>query len=598
MSNIVIDVTDIKEIRALAKKLNESIIINQIQFKKHDSINIFYIETDDVDYNNFINSFKFTNISFSAYKSLGKRFYSTKASKSNKSVYDIKEVVLKNDLDERNLRVHLFKYFRTNKFQSQYIYVITKISILNDSEIYTLGEKNLIDLENKEDLNNYVNHVTAYFLDHLDKYAPVANDKLILSYISASKNSYNKHLRNKMLNKSFDSEIYDGIISPDSIPFNTLYQSWGDVKYISNNQYRISNIVFNNDIDYIDVLTLNYNQTSCTIHFKNSDKSITFIDTNTKDELNKIKRVFSSTNYVYYFEQNKPFFSFDSASFAPKYKKDKKGQPTKKRIDLIRPLKAAEKIDGKFMTFDIETYVSDNEFKILAICFYSSINAKSFYLSDYNSTNELLDDVFNNLFVPDFHNHYLYIHNGSEFDLIFLVKYLLNRDDVKMYPLYKDGKFINLTISYGKEKDEGTKRVKFNYELVIRDSLLLLPSSLAKLAKAFDVDTQKDIYPYSFPSNQNLNYVGEVPDYGYFDNKKVSIKDYSDYKKRFLNQQWSLKDETIYYCMKDCKALYEVINNFAQLIFNKFNVDIFRCPTLPSLAFRIFRTNINIIMNY
>ena len=45
LSNIVIDVTDIKEIRALAKKLNESIIINQIQFKKHDSINIFYIET-------------------------------------------------------------------------------------------------------------------------------------------------------------------------------------------------------------------------------------------------------------------------------------------------------------------------------------------------------------------------------------------------------------------------------------------------------------------------------------------------------------------------------------------------------------------------
>ena len=40
------------------------------------------------------------------------------------------------------------------------------------------------------------------------------------------------------------------------------------------------------------MLTLNYNQTSCTIHFKNSDKSITFIDTNTKDELNKIKRVF------------------------------------------------------------------------------------------------------------------------------------------------------------------------------------------------------------------------------------------------------------------------------------------------------------------
>lgn len=49
--------------------------------------------------------------------------------------------------------------------------------------------------------------------------------------------------------------------------------------------------------------------------------------------------------------------------------------------------------------------------------------------------------------------------------------------------------------------------------------------------------------------------------------------------------------ETIKYCELDCKILYEVLINFNDYIFKYFNLNIGKYPTLPSLAFAIFRCN-------
>ena len=45
-------------------------------------------------------------------------------------------------------------------------------------------------------------------------------------------------------------------------------------------------------------------------------------------------------------------------------------------------------------------------------------------------------------------------------------------------PTYKDGKFLNISINY--------KEGKTSYNLNIKDSYLLLQSSLGKLAKSFE----------------------------------------------------------------------------------------------------------------
>ena len=73
----------------------------------------------------------------------------------------------------------------------------------------------------------------------------------------------------------------------------------------------------------------------------------------------------------------------------------------------------------------------------------------------------------------------------------------------------------------------------------------------------------------------------------YFD--KITEDQYNAYRKnKFI---FDLEVETKYYCELDCIILYKVIEIFSKYIFNLFKLDIFKYPTLPSLAFAIFRSN-------
>ena len=50
---------------------------------------------------------------------------------------------------------------------------------------------------------------------------------------------------------------------------------------------------------------------------------------------------------------------------------------------------------------------------------------------------------------------------------------------------------------------------------------------------------------------------------------------------------WKIKIQN--YCEVDCVSLYQVLIKFRDLIINKFNIDILKYPTIPSLSFAIFR---------
>ena len=51
------------------------------------------------------------------------------------------------------------------------------------------------------------------------------------------------------------------------------------------------------------------------------------------------------------------------------------------------------------------------------------------------------------------------------------------------------------------------------------------------------------------------------------------------------------KDEAIKYYELDCLTLYQIILKFSQLIWDHFEIQITKYPTLSSLAFGIFRTH-------
>lgn len=127
------------------------------------------------------------------------------------------------------------------------------------------------------------------------------------------------------------------------------------------------------------------------------------------------------------------------------------------------------------------------------------------------------------------------------------------------------------------------------YVVQFKDSQQLLIASLSKVGKSFGVQTLKTIFPYSFVNENNLNYVGEIPEIKFFDN--ISYDGYNTYSNNFINKSWSIKDETIKYCNIDCISLYQVLIKFNDLIFEQFKLDIHKFPTLSSLSFAVFRSN-------
>lgn len=143
----------------------------------------------------------------------------------------------------------------------------------------------------------------------------------------------------------------------------------------------------------------------------------------------------------------------------------------------------------------------------------------------------------------------------------------------------RDGRMINIKFRYKiNEKKEGL--------LKFRDFLLLLPDSLRDLAESFGVES-KSFCPYEFVNNPNvdLSYVGPIPSYDLW-------KDISRFEFDNLNQEnWSLREQTIKYCIQDCITLHQILMEFNALVFKNWKLNISKFPTIASLALAIFKSN-------
>ena len=254
-----------------------------------------------------------------------------------------------------------------------------------------------------------------------------------------------------------------------------------------------------------------------------------------------------------------------------------------RKVSFFESLKTDKKMTNKFITLDIETRTIDNVFIPYCISYFDGKKTFSFYLNDFKDSDDMLTTCITNLLQRKYNGYKVYVHNLSNFDGIFLLRILSNVPGFNLLPTMKDGKLINLNLS----KLISNKK----YQIDFRDSLLMLPLSLRRLCKAFNVDlaSSKSIFPYDFInlSDTSYDYAGIVPDYEYF--SRVDKSDYDIYKNKYIT--WNLKKETIKYCELDCISLYKVLESFNELIYNKYKLNIHRFPTLPSLAFSIYKTH-------
>jgi hypothetical protein len=223
---------------------------------------------------------------------------------------------------------------------------------------------------------------------------------------------------------------------------------------------------------------------------------------------------------------------------------------------------------------DVETYKVGDKIKPYLIAWYDGKIKKSYFINDYPSYDALVLQVMNDLSKKKYRNHRIYLHNLSKFDSTFLLTPLCNIENASVKPKENKGKLIS---------------IKFKYKHVLLhlyDSYLLLPASLRKLGVSFNNNGRKDYFPILF---NDINYSGVVPAFTYF--VDTSQDQYNSYCKRFNKKIWDFKTESIKYCLMDCIALFNILNKFNDLIFNKFKLNMTDYPTLPSLTFANYRAN-------
>jgi len=113
----------------------------------------------------------------------------------------------------------------------------------------------------------------------------------------------------------------------------------------------------------------------------------------------------------------------------------------------------------------------------------------------------------------------------------------------------------------------------------------MLNGSLDKLCISFDIIHKKGIFPHKFINKHNLFYIGDTPDFYYFE--KMDINTYNTIK----SNNWNLKSEALAYLENDVLGLLEVMLKFNDKIYNLYSLNITSIPTAPKLAVAIYTTN-------
>jgi len=269
-----------------------------------------------------------------------------------------------------------------------------------------------------------------------------------------------------------------------------------------------------------------------------------------------------------------------------------------KYIEKIKPHKTP---NNKVITMDLETREINEKLDPVCVSIYDGKNTKTFWIQDFSSSHAMLEASIKHILVRKYYGYKLYLHNFAYFDGVFLLKVLADMPNINLTKiLIRDGRILKLVVQFDKVKENKTKSGSdYKGSITIHDSLLILPASLDKLSKVFKCES-KGMFPLKFLNNPStsLSFVGKVPNINYFYHPDPTtqskayllwVDKYNKYIQAYTKNNWDLKQELIKYCEQDVISLHMVILTFTKEIFNKFKVNVLNYPTLPSIAFALYR---------
>lgn len=418
-----------------------------------------------------------------------------------------------------------------------------------DDLILTLGNLQKLSFD---DMDYYINYIFDVISLKTEDYHSKVIKEIIFSY-GVRDGNVDKHIQLKQLSKNTLYQIYLKYKLPITFePFK-----YGKILY-----HDINNSTFIVQIGQLTQAIIkqvnNYNHVEI---MKNGEMIISYKDI-LNDNNGFIREI--GNNKFYYDNENKLYLTI-----------------TKKAERYIKTKSCSNRVSNKFITLDIETKLINNNHIPYLISYFDGKISKSFFISDYKSPIEMIQDCILSLCRSKYNRYKIYIHNLANFDGIFLLNALADIGELNV--LMNKEKLISFDFHF-----RPSLLNKSEIVLYFRDSYQILISSLKNLGNSFKVNSLKTIFPYKFINENNLDYVGYVPPFNYFDN--ITSDEYFNYLSVFKGN-WNLKEEAIKYCQQDCKSLYEIIFKFNKLYYDNFKININDHVTLSSHCFRIYQSH-------
>jgi hypothetical protein len=456
-------------------------------------------------------------------------------------------------------------YSFLKRFKSgKYIKLIVKITVIDHlkrNRVLSLTRFMHLNLHSSYDIKSFLNHLMFKYNTYMDKYNPTEVTGFYIEYFIVDSATY---LDNTLANPWVVTPKEDNpaLQFPLTVNYNELaetakesgfYTDYSDCKGFKDAKFSSFRVtpMLDNEITQIFSVQLSVNK----IVYQFNDILDKTSGVVTRKFLDGT--VVSNDKFVIKEIENKNKITFIKGSVSPV-------------INVF--------------TLDIETYsvIGPDGLiqKLLSIAVFNGSRSFFYYLPDYENETQLVEAALTPLFSLK-KPITMYIHNGGNFDLVFLMNHFVTLKEklgIEFNVIYKDGAILSLEME--------TKTSK----IIVRDSYKMLNSSLAKLAKIFEVSEVKGAFPFDFVNADNFNYVGDIPEYKYFAfNGKpiITLEEYNILKEKAT--VWNLREELMKYNVNDCIVLFEIITNFSSFIMEKFNVCIHYFPTLSSLAFGIFR---------
>jgi hypothetical protein len=406
--------------------------------------------------------------------------------------------------------------------------LITKNINIESLCTYIQGQIDLLDLSLESDSIQGFDNITPMIIFkyreisvQIDNYKNVCTQEGINVLIEKSKTD-NIEIPNKILSQKIKTFLN---VIPLTSDFSKYGYNLGEklINGIKGEMYK-----YTHEISIFIYNKTEYNYSG--IIYKNNHEYLTFEDSIIKDILSssyrayplegeeKYIRVKKSYNLIRTLGKNKVYIKEDKILGRNEIIYVETTLTTKKIVKLKRDLIR----DEKYLSFDIECYLDkNNEFKPFSCKWYHFKKEKEYIVTDYDSWENMIHTSIMDLF-KYYSNYTIYIHNLSKFDSLFLLKIFYKHFDCKVK--FKDNRAIEIKIK--------TSNNSSNLKLTFKDSLMLIPISLEKAIKAFNLPIKKLAFPYLFvKSLEDLNYSGKIPDYSFY---KDQIS-YEEYIKLTLN---------------------------------------------------------------